>query len=72
MVKMNYDPESCQPSNYATMSQRGTDNFDLAAVTNKFLSKHDTKISIFWTFSVNDFPKLCAYEQLSIDLINTN
>ena len=44
---MNYDPESCQPSNYATMSQRGTDNFDLAAVTNKFLSKHDTKISIF-------------------------
>lgn len=61
--------------NRLTMLQchkEGTDNFDLAAVTNTFLSKHDTKISIFWTFSVNDFPKLCTYEQLSIDLINTN
>ena len=36
--------------NRLTMLQcykEGTDNFDLAAVTNKFLSKHDTKISIF-------------------------
>lgn len=35
--------------------KEGTDNLDLAAVANIFVSKHDTWKSTFGTFSRNDF-----------------
>ena len=38
MVKINYDSESLQQCSYSTLPQ-GTDNLDLAAVANEFVSK---------------------------------
>ena len=43
MVKINYDSESLQQCSYLTMSQ-GSDNMDLAAVTNEFVSKRNATL----------------------------
>ena len=43
MVKINYDSESFQQCSYSTLPQ-GTDNLDLAAVANEFVSKGNATI----------------------------
>ena len=66
MVKINYDSESFQQFSYFTLPQ-GTDNLDLAAVANEFVSKHNATLPCC-AYRISQNPQ----KELFLSLINNH